>query len=334
MDTQETPERFVPRAAGISGIALGEEKKAHTVTEDGMSSLLTITDRSTLYVLPSKRFCKVIGSILPGSLDMPAGICKLYAASSNDGQTTKHPTAGIERSTYSKNDIQFTDNELRSINQYLNDQSQRLDSETLGFSNPPYGLDRVHASQASQIRLDLNDLKWLYDRLAQMRGNDDSVPYLHSLLTDCSVALPEFPPQDLSTGRSEAKRAHRLHKEEKDEDIVYQQITRRSIDSARTKTTMPADAIGFPQKYLNRHLLAVARFVFSVWSGFAFGFIGIEFLVGPLDFGFRLLLGVMVGLILALTEIYFLAQTLNEEDDVPSAGHTLQSMPKAKAHQD
>lgn len=89
-------------------------------------------------------------------------------------------------------------------------------------------------------------------------------------------------------------------------------------------------------KNLIRHMLAITQFACSVGAGFAFGFIGIEFLVGPLDFGFRLLLGVMIGLIVVLTAIYFLAQKLNEEDDVPSAHQPLQCMTNTtqKTHQD
>lgn len=57
------------------------------------------------------------------------------------------------------------------------------------------------------------------------------------------------------------------------------------------------------------------QFIFSVAAGFAFGFIGIELLVGNLDFGFRLLLGIICALTIALAEIYFLAKKLNEEID-------------------
>lgn len=60
-------------------------------------------------------------------------------------------------------------------------------------------------------------------------------------------------------------------------------------------------------------MIGVAQFIFSVAAGFAFGFIGIELIIGQLDFGFRLLLGVMIALIIALAEIYFLAKHLNEE---------------------
>lgn len=66
-------------------------------------------------------------------------------------------------------------------------------------------------------------------------------------------------------------------------------------------------------KQINRQLIAVFQFVVSVGAGFVFGFLGIELIVGDLDFGFRLLLGVMCALIIALAEIYFLAKKLAED---------------------
>lgn len=47
-------------------------------------------------------------------------------------------------------------------------------------------------------------------------------------------------------------------------------------------------------------------------AGFAFGFIGIPLAIGEQDFGFRLLLGIMFALIIALAEIYFLAKKLSD----------------------
>lgn len=68
-------------------------------------------------------------------------------------------------------------------------------------------------------------------------------------------------------------------------------------------------------KQINRQLIAVAQFIFSVLSGFLFGFLGIELIVGNLDFGFRLLLGIICALTIALAEIYFLAKKLVSDDD-------------------
>lgn len=71
----------------------------------------------------------------------------------------------------------------------------------------------------------------------------------------------------------------------------------------------------FAVKAINSQLVAVLQFIFSVAAGFAFGFIGIQLIVGNLDFGLRLLLGIMIALIIALAEIYFLAKKLNEYDN-------------------
>jgi uncharacterized membrane protein len=68
-------------------------------------------------------------------------------------------------------------------------------------------------------------------------------------------------------------------------------------------------------KQINRQLIAVAQFVFSVITGFFFGFLGIQLMVGDLDFGFRLLLGIICALVIALAEIYFLAKKLIEEEN-------------------
>lgn len=69
---------------------------------------------------------------------------------------------------------------------------------------------------------------------------------------------------------------------------------------------------------LNTHIVAIVQFIVSVGAGFTFGFLGVQLMVGSLDFGFRLLLGVACALIIALAEIYFLAKKISEEyDDIP-----------------
>lgn len=64
-------------------------------------------------------------------------------------------------------------------------------------------------------------------------------------------------------------------------------------------------------KEINRHLIAIGSFVVTVVASFFFGFTGIEYGIGPQDFGFKLLLGIICALIVALAEIYFLAKELN-----------------------
>lgn len=79
-------------------------------------------------------------------------------------------------------------------------------------------------------------------------------------------------------------------------------------------------------------MIAVAQFIFSVIAGFAFGFIGVELIVGSLDFGFRLLLGIICALVIALAEIYFLAKKLIEEEDAMEMKATKNPTEKLKTN--
>lgn len=52
----------------------------------------------------------------------------------------------------------------------------------------------------------------------------------------------------------------------------------------------------------------------STAAGFLFGFMGIELMLSTtFDLGFKLLLGIIFALIIALAEIYFLAKKLSED---------------------
>ncbi|XP_052864528.1 uncharacterized protein LOC128271127 isoform X1 [Anopheles cruzii] len=98
-----------------------------------------------------------------------------------------------------------------------------------------------------------------------------------------------------------------------------QLISRRKKATSTAAPTAPMMGSGQPEKQIQRHVIAVVQFILSVVVGFAFGFSGIELLIGQLDFGFRLLLGIIIALIVALAEIYFLAVKLNEADDLPAS---------------
>jgi len=98
---------------------------------------------------------------------------------------------------------------------------------------------------------------------------------------------------------------------------------------------VPEDTIAFQMKTLNSQIIAVLQFVFSVIAGFVFGFLGIELIIGNLDFGLRLLLGIMCALIIALAEIYFLAKKLNEyESAITDLNQQCTPVKSKKAHAD
>lgn len=150
----------------------------------------------------------------------------------------------------------------------------------------------------------LDELEWLH-------ANKKGVSHFHELISGCELELPSpvIPPRNPEL----EARIQKLKAEQ--EEREYKKMT-KNVDNIRIK--QPDETIGYQLRQINRQLIAVLQFIFSVAAGFAFGFIGIELLVGNLEFGFRLLLGVIFALIIALAEIYFLAKKLAEDDEPPT----------------
>jgi len=156
------------------------------------------------------------------------------------------------------------------------------------------------------ILLKFDDLFWLWNKIQEGTNKDKEKPYLHELLMGSEIILP----QNADIPRSEEldKRCNLLKIQQ--ENREYKAIT-KNVDTVRK--LHPEDTISYQMKQINKQLIAVAQFIISVLAGFLFGFHGIELMVGSLDFGFRLLLGVICSLTIALAELYFLAKKLNED---------------------
>lgn len=156
-----------------------------------------------------------------------------------------------------------------------------------------------------------SDMDWLYTHLQERRSNGEkNVPYLHALLEGSHIELPE----NTVIKRNPILEERCVKLRAQQEAREYRKMT-KSVDNVRMR--FPEDSISYQLKQVNRQLIAVGQFILSIFAGFLFGFKGVEWMLGNLDFGFRLLLGVMCALIIALAEIYFLAKKLNEELNVP-----------------
>lgn len=165
---------------------------------------------------------------------------------------------------------------------------------------------KTNPSQTSARLLTLHDLHWLYAYIQTQNMVNDTKVYLHDLLENSEVILPKN--EEIPRNEELEKRCQKLKAEQ--QNWEYQNMT-KNVDGFRRR--LPEDTIGYQLKMMNTHLIAVFQFIVSVLTGFAFGFIGIELLIGTLDFGFRLLLGVVCALVIALAELYFLAKKLNED---------------------
>ncbi|KAM8706535.1 hypothetical protein ACLKA7_010750 [Drosophila subpalustris] len=158
----------------------------------------------------------------------------------------------------------------------------------------------------------LNDLHWLNDVLTKLRSKNITNIFLHELIESCELILPE---NELKPRNPELEaRCQRLREEQ--QNRAYQKMT-KNVDA--TLKNHPEDTIAYQLKSINKQIIAVAQFIFSVAAGFTFGFFGVNLMVGPLPFGFRILLGVIVALIIALAEMYFLAKKLHEYDEALDA---------------
>lgn len=180
---------------------------------------------------------------------------------------------------------------------------------TVNDTDIPEGIKQYRLSVvqkgAEDVHLCLADIKWLQDHFVISRDSERPNSF-HDLMIGCDVKLPQ-PKVEPRSPELEA-RIQRLKAEQATRD--YKAMT-KNVDTVRVHE--PEETIAYQIKQINKQLIAVVQFVFSVLAGFAFGFLGIELIVGNLDFGFRLLLGVMFALIIALAEIYFLAKKLSED---------------------
>jgi len=101
----------------------------------------------------------------------------------------------------------------------------------------------------------------------------------------------------------------------------------------------PEESIASQLQQINRQLIGVVQFVFSVAAGFAFGFVGLELMFGNLDMGFRLMCGISCALVIAVAEIYFLLRHISFADNPPEEYPSPKKVPAtdsaaSKIHQD
>ncbi|XP_033232137.1 transmembrane protein 199 [Belonocnema kinseyi] len=162
------------------------------------------------------------------------------------------------------------------------------------------------SSKKPETLLTLKDLKWLSSYLEEQRKSSENKIYLHELLEGADVTLPE--PEVKPRNPQLVARLEKLQAQQNARD--YASMT-KGVNPYRR--FYPEDSIAAQMKEMNKQLIAIFQFVSTVLAGFAFGFLGIELIVGDLDFGFRLLLGIIISLIIALAEIYFLAKKLSED---------------------
>jgi len=316
-----------------------------------MDTIGSIQDVS-MRILPSKKLEDFMTNLKLRN-DTPSSIRKYIAADLNQDSLNKHASKVEDNKSYLKSkdltllkSILKTETDEKIIIPEVKEQTdikekkekndaqkallkERLDfiKENCDFNIENLGLKMEHDVSGEKtdvkekeaeivpekIYLSIRDLEWLSTYLEALR-NDGECIYLHELLEGSDILLPEN--EVIKRNPQLEARCVRLRKEQSNR--VYRSMT-KNVDNVRVK--QPEETIAYQLKGMNRQLIAIGQFVLSVGAGFLFGFTGVELMIGSLDFGFRLLLGVMCALIIALAEIYFLAKKLNED---LSIGDTIQ----------
>lgn len=238
-------------------------------------------NNASITILPSEKLIKRICDLHQYD-DAPSNICTIRATKPK----TISNTFTIPDSVITESDRIF----LKSLN---------LDPVALST------YDKENVKDTTFI-LKLSDLIWLSSKLRGEENSENEDCYLHDLLSGSEIILPKN--EEIPRNKELDARCSLLKIQQ--ENREYKAIT-KNVDSVMKP--LPEDTISYQIKQINKQLIAVFQFIVSVLTGFLFGFHGIELLVGSLDFGFRLLLGVICSLTIALAELYFLAKTLNED---------------------
>ncbi|KAG4067746.1 hypothetical protein HA402_005518 [Bradysia odoriphaga] len=260
---------------------------------------------------------------LSDEVELPENVWKFIET--RGGKVGKITTAEVAKPSFSKEEIKLLNDLPKTENTEFNladlaidsDESDDEDENIENLNSKPMSKSQAakqkrlqKEKERSKLTINLNDIKWLNNKLVEKRSADsDFNLYLNELLKGSRLVLPQN--EILERNPELEARCVRLRLEQ--EARMYNAMT-KNVDSSRTK--LPEDTISYQMKQINRQLIAVAQFLFSIAAGFAFGFIGVELMIGDLDFGFRLLLGILCALVIALAEIYFLAKKLNEEYDL------------------
>ncbi|XP_028155871.1 uncharacterized protein LOC114349621 isoform X1 [Ostrinia furnacalis] len=275
---------------------------------------------TSLKIYPSIQFLDFIKG-QSFNQNVPLNIGKIV-----NGESYKEKTKDNE--TFKPVDVNLTNKEIEILNQFT--KTVEDENENSKVEPPPSagkkGNEIGNSAQSLEVKtkveekdseeklegpfLSTSDIEWLYVYLKEKRTKDPDTPHLHKLLEGSQIALPEN--QVLKRNPDLEARCVKLRAQQ--EAREYRKMT-KGVDNVRMR--FPEDSISYQLKQMNRQLIAIGQFIISIFAGFLFGFRGVEWMVGNLDFGFRLLLGVMCALVIALAEIYFLAKKLNEELSVP-----------------
>lgn len=244
---------------------------------------------STIQIEPSKKLYHYISKIHPKAKNIPEGILAIRENRKPNKEVPVRKTDSLVLSTEDKKLI----SSLNLPKQDKNDENARENA--------------IPDQKSLKHALTVSDIRWLHEYIVDINKVQEIKVYLHELFEGSEVFLPknEEQPRDAEL----EKRCAKLRAQQ--ENMLYNAMTKH-IDPVRKRH--PEDSIAYQVREMDKYLIVVAQFVMSVAAGFAFGFLGIPLLVyGTIEFGFRILLGIICALVIAIAELYFVLRKMDRD---------------------
>lgn len=159
--------------------------------------------------------------------------------------------------------------------------------------------------------LTLEDVKWIKQKLSESRLENESTPRFRQLIRSSEILLPQ--PKFAPRNPELEARIQRLKREQ--EEREYKQMI-RGIDTPGMKTILDDEPVSKQMKELNNYLILIFQFVVSVVTAFCCGFFGPYLFYGYTDLGKRLLMGIIMGFVVGIADLYFILKFFLETEGV------------------
>lgn len=207
-------------------------------------SVTTIAD-PTIRLVASKKLCAFVGKELKATQEMPKNIADIFSA-----QTGRTCSKIVEDSENIEN-IKYTEQEEQILKALSVDGDETeaefkeliapedSDDENSEEATTPEKKANSGKKPKKQFQITLRDVKWLDRVLVEMRADKKCQVYVHELLENCELILP----QNEVIERNPELEARCQKLRQKQEEYLYHKMTRNVDNSFKDKE--PEDTISF-----------------------------------------------------------------------------------------
>lgn len=190
----------------------------------------------------------------------------------------------------------LTEEDYKCLKNLVNKFEEESNLSALSQSNDFSYEDSISTTELNEHSIQVKDLQVLY--LNDKRNDNNSIVTcsLHDLLTTSKIYFLQ-----------NEKPSRNIFLEERcinlkiEEDNMYYKFMTRFID----RPGLMDEGFACQIQNINKQLLGIGQCILSVICGFVFGFFGLEYFVGAMNLGLKLMIGLLIAFIVAVAELYF-----------------------------